>query len=147
MPADRELLELERLIMQLARLTSRMMREKGVGGLSLSQMRVLKRLSRQEERASDLASLLGVTPAAVTKLLDQLEKRGYVSRAPSRVDRRSTRVAVTASGKVALEKSERVRSATIQRLLQPLRKEEASVLTSTLRRLTAELPEAWMEDE
>ena len=60
--------------MQFARLATQSLREKGFAGLSLTQIQVLKRLCRHEQRASDLATALGVTPAAITKLIDQLYK-------------------------------------------------------------------------
>jgi len=146
MAAERDLQELDQLIMQFARVATQALREKGFAGLSLTQMQVLKRLCRQNERASDLAAALGVTPAAVTKLIDQLASRGLVARSPSQTDRRSTAVSITAVGKATLEKAVRARSATVRRLLQPLDQEEAEVLARALRLMTETLPEAWQKE-
>jgi DNA-binding MarR family transcriptional regulator len=145
MAAERDVRELDQLIMQFARMATQALREKGFAGLSLTHMHVLKRLSRQDERASDLAASLGVTPAAVTKLIDQLVVRGYVARSPSRTDRRSAAVSISPVGKAALRKSARARGATVRRLLQPLDHEEATVLARALRRMMETLPEAWRE--
>jgi DNA-binding MarR family transcriptional regulator len=145
MAEEGDIEELEQLVMQFARLVTVTLRERGVGGLSLSQIQVLKRLCHKDERASDLAVSLGVTPAAVTKLIDQLAERGMVQRSPSRTDRRSAAVSITKTGKVALEKSRHARSAMVRRFLEPLEKEEAVVLARALRRMVDVLPAAWLE--
>jgi DNA-binding MarR family transcriptional regulator len=45
--------------------------------------------------AGELAIQAGVTPGAVTGLVDRLEKAGYVRRVPDPADRRRTRLEVT----------------------------------------------------
>jgi len=146
MPGKREKLEeLEGLVMEMARCVTAALRDRGVGGLSLTQMRVLTRLAGGIERASDLALSLRVTPAAVTKLLDQLEERGFIARRRSSADRRSTSVSLTAPGREAMERSRKARSETIRRLLRPLRDEESRVLAAVLRRMLEDLPEAWKD--
>ena len=50
-------------------------------------------------RSSDLAQLLGVTPRAVTALVDGLVETAYVERRPDQSDRRAAFIELTGSGK------------------------------------------------
>lgn len=62
-----------------------------------TQMHVLFVLAHQLHRATvgELARLLGVTPAAVTQLVDTLRSRGLVERRENPEDARSTFVVLT----------------------------------------------------
>lgn len=139
------LAELDQLFVQLSREVVHAVREQGLGGLSLSQIMVLKKAQRRGARAQDLSRGLAVSPAAVTKLVDQLSCRGLITRTRSRKDRRSAILAVTPEGVAALEQSERVRIQIIRALLEPLSQEEIAVLTRVLRHLVEVIPTAWKE--
>jgi DNA-binding MarR family transcriptional regulator len=145
MASAHELAELDHLLGQLALLVWNAVREKGVGGLSLIQLQVLKRLMAEGLRASDLSAGLGVSPAAITKLVDVLAERGLISRTRSLKDRRSTLLEITPAGKAALEKSRRSRARTIRRLLDPLSDEETAILCRIMRRSVDLLPTVWQD--
>ena len=111
--------------------------------MSLIQLQCLKRLAAGRTRARDLSTSLGVTPAAVTKIIDKLFERGLLSRTRSLLDRRSAALEITAAGKAALERSRRTRSRALRTLLDPLSDEEVSVLTRVIRRSVDALPAVW----
>src|SRR3954468_10886451 len=48
--------------------------------------------------AGELAARTGLTPGAVTALLDRLERRGYLTRVPPPDNRRTLRIALTPAG-------------------------------------------------
>ncbi|MDP5306469.1 MarR family winged helix-turn-helix transcriptional regulator [Paracoccus spongiarum] len=74
-------------------------------GLTPAKLRVLQLLdAREGDRSTPttLAHQMGVSQATVTALLDQLEKRGYVTRHRSVADRRQTDVVLAPLGAEAL---------------------------------------------
>ncbi|WP_246382950.1 MarR family winged helix-turn-helix transcriptional regulator [Nocardioides stalactiti] len=68
-------------------------------GLSESELRTLEHLVRTPLGPADLARRLGVSTAAVTGILDRLEGRDHLERAPHPDDRRRTALTVTDSGR------------------------------------------------
>lgn len=61
-------------------------------GLSATERRCLSALYRGPQPAGVLAFATGLTPAAITSLLDRLEGRGFVTRNRSAEDRRKVMV-------------------------------------------------------
>lgn len=67
--------------------------------LTLPRLRLLLVLhERGPLRSGELASCIGVTPRAITGLVDGLSARGYVERVPDPVDRRAALVTLTTAG-------------------------------------------------
>ncbi len=67
--------------------------------LTLPRLRLMLVLhERGPMRSVELASCIGVTPRAITGLVDGLEGRGYVQRVPDPADRRASLVNLTAAG-------------------------------------------------
>src|ERR1700733_14157430 len=65
-------------------------------GLTRAQWSVLAQLRRQDGlRQTDLAGLLDVQPITLVRLLDRLEKQGWVERREHKTDRRAKRVFLT----------------------------------------------------
>ncbi len=80
-------------------------RRLGTFGLTFTEMLVLLSVMRGEGvTAGDVAQDLGVAPATVSRLLDRLEKGGYLRRSLHRVDRRRTIVRLGPRGR-SIEKS------------------------------------------
>ncbi len=50
------------------------------------------------QRQTDLIKTLGLDPSTVTKMLQRLEQSGFVTRKPSKVDRRTVLVSATRAG-------------------------------------------------
>jgi DNA-binding MarR family transcriptional regulator len=73
------------------------------GGLSLTDVRLLKRLAERVRTASDLAADLDLTAATVSVALDGLVRRGLVERRDPGDDRRSVPLAATSAGRAILD--------------------------------------------
>jgi len=101
----RLLFSLMRMRRQLAPLI-----EAGVGELSHGEYLVLRNVARgrpggvgEPVRAAKLSELLKVSRPAVTRVLNGLENRGYITRRIDKNDRRSIIVELTEAGRKALE--------------------------------------------
>lgn len=69
--------------------------------LSLAEADVLSTIARAPEgqlNCSEIAEKTVITKSGITKILDRLEARGLVKRVPSRDDRRSISIQLTAKG-------------------------------------------------
>lgn len=70
-------------------------------GLTLQQAELLCQLERSTPSFGELARLLGCDKTNVTGLVDRLERRGLVRRAPDPADRRVSRAILTDEGREA----------------------------------------------
>jgi DNA-binding MarR family transcriptional regulator len=109
---------------------------KAVGELDLSftQVRILGILARDVERASvkELADGLGLSLAAVSRSVDGLVQRGYVTRAEDSDDRRMKRIAATGDGGALLTRLMELRTAGAADFLETLTAKERRDLQSAL---------------
>jgi DNA-binding MarR family transcriptional regulator len=86
--------------------------------LTESQLTVLEYLfSHDQVKPSDLIDYLATTPAAVTTLLDRMEKNGLVVRKRDARDRRIVWIRLTEKGKQEGERGLRIREQCMNRLL------------------------------
>lgn len=79
-----------------------MLEAAGEAKLSLSQLRTLLLLRDRPKDCTALSSLLGITGAAVTGLIDVLETRRLVLRSRTQKDRRLITVLITKEGEALL---------------------------------------------
>jgi DNA-binding MarR family transcriptional regulator len=70
-------------------------------GLPSAQARLLCILAAQPRGMAELSGILGVEKAALTGLVDRIEKRGFAERKSVPGDRRALRVALTSEGERA----------------------------------------------
>jgi DNA-binding MarR family transcriptional regulator len=103
------------------------------GGLSQRQCAILRTLVAQEgARISDLAASSGITPSAMTRVLEKLEARNLVERVRgTHADGRAATVKITAAGRQIrqqLDEMMRERTRTIVATIPP--KQRAQVLGS-----------------
>ncbi|MEU5077853.1 MULTISPECIES: MarR family winged helix-turn-helix transcriptional regulator [Streptomyces] len=70
-------------------------------GLTLQQAELLCQLEHSTPSFGELARLLGCDKTNVTGMVDRLERRGLVRRAPDPADRRVSRVTLTDEGREA----------------------------------------------
>lgn len=120
-------------------------------GLTLSDFEVLLRLARAPERRMrrvDLAEEVVLTASGITRLLDGLERAGYVERAACASDRRVVYAVITDAGLAKLEEAAASHFAEIEELFGGRFDErELDELSSLLERLgtgdvgECELPE------
>ena len=102
-------------------------------GLSLGRAKVLLRLdSHGPMNQATLAGLLGFAPRSVTETVDGLERDGLVTRTEDPRDRRARIVALTASGRDALEAAMTVRNKTMDDIFGVLSRAERAQLVSLL---------------
>lgn len=78
--------------------------------------------------ARSLAAALNCSPAAISKTLAKLEKRGYIERRPSPSDKRAALVTATEAGRAAVDAMFPRQLAAEGRLLEPLGADRAKVV-------------------
>lgn len=102
--------------------------------LSFSQVRILSVLVRDLPQASlkDLADRLGLSLPAVSRSVEGLVQRGYVTRAEDAEDRRVKNVAVTGDGRALFSKLVELRVAGVADFVETLSARERTRLASAL---------------
>jgi DNA-binding MarR family transcriptional regulator len=115
-------------------------------GLTINEHEVLLRLAHAPEgrmRRVDLADQVLLTPSGITRLLDRLERIGYVDRASCASDRRVTYAVLTDAGLDALRASAEPHLAAVDDLFAARFDEgELETLAELLGRLSGEDDEA-----
>jgi len=105
-------------------------------GLTEGQLIVLEfLLSRDNVKPSDLLDYLATTPAAVTTLLDRMERNGLIVRERNESDRRIVWVRPTAKGRAEAERGIVVRTAYLQSLLDRISAHNQKLLLFLLNKL------------
>jgi DNA-binding MarR family transcriptional regulator len=99
----------------------------------------LHRSADSSLRITDLAELLGVDAPTVTRKVQQLERLGYVARETDPSDRRVSRIALTKSGRVTLERVLKAHRDRLVRLFGEWTKDELSNFGTLLARFAGEL--------
>ncbi|GBG11956.1 MarR family transcriptional regulator [Paenibacillus sp. MY03] len=85
--------------------------EQGLAPLTEGQLNVLELLLESDRmKPSDLIPYLSTTPAAVTTLLDRMERNGLIVRSRDDQDRRIVWITVSEQGKSEAERGRSVRS-------------------------------------
>jgi DNA-binding MarR family transcriptional regulator len=77
-------------------------------GLPFSRVRALWRLERGPRTLAELAHDMGTDAPATTVLVDALEQRRLVKRAPHPTDRRAKQVSLTAAGRRMVDVVEKI---------------------------------------
>lgn len=73
-------------------------KENGLSALDFSALQRLSRSPGRKLRMTDLATQTGLSTSGVTRLVDRLERNGFVRREPAPGDRRSFYAVLTAAG-------------------------------------------------
>jgi DNA-binding MarR family transcriptional regulator len=76
--------------------------------MSFARIKALRRLAWKPMTGRQLADALGTDPPHVSVIVDELEEKGLVERTPHPTDRRAKIVTVTATGRRAAEKANRM---------------------------------------
>ncbi len=109
-------------------------------GLTINDYEVLLRLSRAEGsrmRRVDLAQEVLLTPSGITRLLEGLERSGFVERVACKEDLRVSYAQLTSAGRAKLRAAGKTHVAGIHRLyLDHFDADERAVLGELLGRLT-----------
>lgn len=111
-------------------------------GLTINDYEVLLRLSRADGgrmRRVDLAQEVLLTPSGITRLLEGLERAGFVERVACKDDLRVSYALLTPAGRAKLRAAGKTHVAGIQRLfLDHFDEEERAVVGELLGRLTGD---------
>jgi len=108
--------------------------------ISFSQWLVLVHLAQQAHiSATQLSEHLGHDMGALTRVVDELERRGFARRERSRRDRRAVEIAITAAGRRQAQNAKRIVVELLNRLVEPLTDREIDLLLALLRRLHGHL--------
>lgn len=108
--------------------------------ISFTQWVVLVHLAQQEHiSATQLSEHLGHDMGALTRVVDQLERRGFARRERSRRDRRAVEIAITPAGRRHAQSGKRVVVELLNRLVEPFTDHEIDTLVSLLQRLHGHL--------
>ncbi|HEY8069952.1 MAG TPA: MarR family transcriptional regulator [Burkholderiales bacterium] len=130
------------LIGQVRRaLLEAMERELAPHGLTGPQAIVMFKLaSGDASHAAEFCRSLQYDPGAMTRLLDRLEKKGFVQRVRSARDRRNVGIKLTPAGRAVLPRIGTVALGVFNRFLRGFTKAEARLLLLFLKRLLANAP-------
>ena len=90
-------------------------------------------------RLGELARAIGLTPSGATRLVDRLEKLGYVERVVCPTDRRAVHAQITAEGRVARAVAWPVYEAAIDAVFG-LSEADAATVADLLRPVTGDRP-------
>jgi len=114
-------------------------------GLTLNAYEVLLHLYRADEhrlRRVDLADRVMLTPSGITRLLEGLERSGYVERAACESDARVTYALLTEEGEAKLHAAAETHVAGIREFFgERFSEEELAALRELLERLPADPPD------
>ena len=111
----------------------RRLRQNAASGITPSQLAVLSTLDRHGPMGlGDLAAHEGVQPPSATRMVDNLEAAGLVSREASRADRRAVVVQLTNKGRRRVEEIRRRRDAWLAERLSRLTPDEVEALERAL---------------
>lgn len=124
---------------ELVRMLETALQREGVE-LRFTQFLVLKRLALHGPTcAGELARALDHDAGAMTRVIDQLEAKGYVHRQPNEQDRRSLRIAATDAGMAVWRHIAKVHERTLECAQQELSATERTQLMDLLERVHAAL--------
>jgi DNA-binding MarR family transcriptional regulator len=109
--------------------------------VSFIQWNALMRLCSQAGvmSATQLSKELGYDMGALTRVVDELERRAFVRRERSRRDRRAVEIAITAAGRRQAESAKRVIVELLNKLVEPYSEAEFATLTHLMQRMLARL--------
>ena len=111
------------------------LRKGPLNNLSLSEIHAIEAIGMYHTRTmSQVASDLSITMGALTSAVNNLVKKGYVSRERDDRDRRVVNIALTRSGKLAYRIHEKFHYDMVKQTIKGLTEKE-NILIESLRRL------------
>ena len=113
------------IVPQAMRVFREEMRTHRSGAMSIPHFRILAQLWSEPTSNKEMASRLGVSGAAMTRMVDSLANEGLVSRQINKKDRRSIYIRLTKQGQSHFQK---IRAAAISSLARRLESLEGSTI-------------------
>ena len=100
---------------------------------SLSEARVLYELAHDGElSAKEIGLELGLDPGYLSRIVQNFDEAGLIARKPLATDRRQSRLSLTAKGRQAFAKLERMTQDDVGQMLRPLSGENRRRLTGAM---------------
>jgi DNA-binding MarR family transcriptional regulator len=115
----------------------RMKAEAGVGAGHFELLRYVR--GHPDARVADLASAFAIGVGTTSKIVDRLEKQGWMERRPNPANRRSSLLALTPAGESVVSRAEPAWQAAIQEIFGAITPEELTALSLTLGALRSDL--------
>ncbi len=109
-------------------------------GITSPQLMLLHELANGENEyawAGDLAKRLSLSQATITEMLNRLQKKEYVERAKSQLDKRRVFITLTASGKEVLDKAPSLLQERFLNEMDKLQDWEQTSLLASLQRIAS----------
>lgn len=108
--------------------------------LTRSQWRALRRVQRREGmRQAELAELLEMEPIAVGRVIDRLQKAGFVERRADPADRRAWRLFLTPRARRVTEGMERISAELMRQAQRGISAADMKTVMGVLRRMKQNL--------
>jgi DNA-binding MarR family transcriptional regulator len=118
-----------------------MFRVLGEVGLSFTQMKALFLLEEQDEMTvKDISARLSMSVAAMSRSVDGLVQRGFVTRRECETDRRSKQIALLPQGREVLDRVTAAREAAIVAFAAELSDAERTALHAALLPIAERIP-------
>jgi DNA-binding MarR family transcriptional regulator len=118
--------------------TERVKAEAGVGAGHFELLRYVR--NHPGARVADLASAFAIGVGTTSKIVDRMEKEGWIERRPNPANRRSSLLALTPAGESLLSGAEPVWQAALQEILgEAVAPDQLAVLSRALGDLRSDL--------
>jgi DNA-binding MarR family transcriptional regulator len=112
-------------------------------GVTASQGYTLLALPQERSVSmNELSETMGLASSTMTRMVDQLFSKGFVSRGPDHEDRRVVRVELTAQGQQVRRTLEKAQQDLLQAALDDIPEDERSTILHALERVTTSLTKA-----
>lgn len=112
--------------------------EAGVGAGHFELLRYVR--DHPDARVADLASAFAIGVGTTSKIVDRLEKEGWLERRPNPANRRSSLLALTPAGEAVVSRAEPAWQAAIQEILGgAIASDELAALSLTLGAVRSDL--------
>src|SRR5579884_4317941 len=126
-------------LLLLVRSLEHRLREHSPDDLALADLSVLRQIQRGRDLPSAVARALQLDPGRVSRIVDGLVGRGYISREQDAVDRRCWHLSLTEAGKARLDMGRDDIRATMNDLLSGLSKPDRQALEMGLEAVRRDL--------
>jgi DNA-binding MarR family transcriptional regulator len=107
--------------------------------LTFPQMIILRLLEQGQQTVSRLSEMVQLTPGAVSRLVDRMVRKGFVSRREGDDDRRQKTLSLTPAGRRLCDRLERARTGSFSAAMSELDSRLATELKDVLKRVVATL--------
>lgn len=124
---------LVRLFKELTDIEGNVLTKDEFQDITMNDMHIIEAIGVEEpKKMSQIAKLMSITTGTLTKAMDALDRKGYVSRARDTVDKRVVKVSLTGKGKSAFYHHESFHLQMIEHIKDGLSDTELKVLCKSL---------------